>query len=248
MKLSAQERAEIRAAFRKMRPGEKLEYIFSYYRLPIALCLIAAIAAGSIVCHRLTAREALLYVGLANVAAGDSALEAFSEGFVRASGADPARSEVEVYEGLYLSEDPAAEYYQYSYASRMKLLAAVNARQLDAVLMNRAAYDILSRDGYLLDLDAALASDPERRARLAPFLRQNEVVLEDNAIEYRLNEADSYRAVTRAEPNGLDITDFPVPAAAGFSGTVYLGVLANSPRAGAALDYAAYLYTAQAVP
>ena len=244
MKQSPQERAERRASFQRLAPSEKLDYIAAYYKLPIVLGLIAAIVLGSALFRAVTKKEAVLYVGYVNLAVGSELHELLSEGFVRASGEDPGKKEVYVYSGLYLSEDPAQENHEYSYASRMKVLAAINARRLDVVLMNAEAYDIFSRSGYLLELPPALEEFlPEQYEFLAPFLQKNDVILEDNEIEYRLNEADEYRAVTQSVANGLDISRFPVLAAAGFSDTVYFGVIANSPRLPEAMDYAAYLFS-----
>ena len=242
MKVSPEERAARRTAFRQLPLSGKLEYIYMYYRLPIALGLIALMILTVAVSKALTKKEVTLYLGYVNVAVGDELREKMSEGFVAASGMDTRKNEVYVYTGLYLCEDPAAANHQYSYASRMKIMAAVNAKQLDVVLMNREAYDIFSRSGYLLELPPALEELlPELYGALEPYLQKNDVILEDNEIEYRLNEADEYRETTRSETNALDISDFP--GVAEFSDTVYFGVIANSPRLPAALGYAAYLFS-----
>ncbi|MBR1659645.1 MAG: hypothetical protein IJ705_04955 [Oscillospiraceae bacterium] len=242
MRLPPRERAEHQAAFRRMSIGEKLEYIAAYYKLPIILGLIAAVAAGAIIFRAATKKETVLYVGYANVAVGDELDALLSYGFLRAAGQDTRKKEVSVYPGLYLSDDPPAEYHEYSYASRLKLLAAVNARQLDAVLMNREAYDLLSAGGYLLDLREALElTYPAQYRLLAPYLQKNGVVLEDNAIEYRLNEAEEYYEEIQDVTNGIDVSEFPVLAGSGLSDTVYLGVIANTPRLAEAVDYAIYL-------
>ena len=60
MKLSPKERAEIRESFRRMNTAQKLEYIFSYYKLPIILTLIALIVAGDFTYRQITKKEALL--------------------------------------------------------------------------------------------------------------------------------------------------------------------------------------------
>ena len=148
------------------------------------------------------------------------------------------------YTGLYLSDSPAAENHQYSYASRLKVLAAVNAKQLDVVWMNREAYDIFSQSGYLLDLSEFLSQNsPELYPDLAPYLIENDVILEDNAIAYTLNEADSYTSVTEKAVNAMEITDFHMVSDAGFPDSVYLGVIANSQRRSSDLDYIKYLYS-----
>ena len=242
MKLSEREQKERKAAFHQMSFPQKMEYIVAYYKFPIVMGLIGIIVLTSVAYRAATKKEAVLYVGYLNVSAGETANSLLTEDYLRFSGIDPDRKEVYVYSGLYLSDDPAAENHEYSYASRLKLMAAINARELDVVLMNREAYDILSANGYLLDLADTLGhSYPTQAVQLEPYLQTNDVVLEDNAIEYRLNEADEYQAVIQPVVNGINITDAPVPDHFGFSDTVTLGILANSPRVSEGINYAVYL-------
>ena len=138
-------------------------------------------------------------------------------------------------------DDPAPEDHEYQYASSLKLMAAINAEQMDVVLMNQEGYDIFSQRGYLLDLSGLLTSDGTLYRRLEPHLAVNTVILEDNSIEYTLNQAEQYRAVTEEVVNGLDLSQFPLFQGAGFSEPVYLGVVGNSPRLPAVVQYIAYL-------
>ena len=241
MKLTESERAENREALAAMSLPEKLEYVFQYYRFPLVLALIAAVALGSVLYYRLTRREALLYVAYANIAVGDTLDEKLGEDFVRFSGQDPARSEVRRYRNLYLSRDAATQNHEYAYASQMKTLAAMANRQLDVVLMNREAYDLLSAGGYLLPLDGLLARDSTLSEKVAGLLVENTVILEDNDIEHRLDESVPYRAVTQEVANGLRVTDLPMFQRAGFSGDVYLGAIGNSARLDAVSQYIDYL-------
>ena len=241
MRLTQQERADRKAAFCRMTLPEKAEFIFAYYKLPLVLLLLAVVVVSTVVYHAATDKEAVLYLGLANVSPGDDLTRELTEGYLAAAGMDPRKREVYVYSALYLSDDPAPENHEYAYASKLKVMASVNSRQLDAVLMNRESYDLLSRDGYLLPLGPALDADPALRDRLALWLAENAVVLSDNAIEYRLGEAENYEETVEAAVNALRVSDMPRFAAAGFSGAVYLGVIANSPRLPAVLDYLSYL-------
>ena len=157
------------------------------------------------------------------------------------SGADPKKAEVSLYHGLYLSDDPSPENHEYGYASKLKLMAAIEAKQLDVVLMNQEAYDIFSQKGYLLDFHRLLSSNDSLRRYLEPYLTANTVILEDNAVEYALNEAHQYQAVTEEVTNGINVSIFPMLWESGFSDSVYLGVVANSPRLPAAIQYIEYL-------
>lgn len=232
MSLTPQERAAHRAAFRQMNARQKLDYIFAYYKLPIVLGVIAIVILGSALHRQLTKKEAVLYTAFINVSVGESLEDALTTQFLTRSGADPRRAEIYLYRDLYLSDDASFVNHEYAYASRLKLLGAINAKRLDLVLMNREGYDILSQNGYLLALD--VWPEEPLHSELTPYLCENTVILEDNAIEYNLNEAESYQAVTETVVNALDVTDLPAFRSAGFPDKVYLGVLANSPR----LDWA----------
>ena len=67
------------------------------------------------------------------------------------------------------------------------------------------------------------------------------MILEDNAIEITLGEAEEYTAVTEAAINALDVSQLPLFRHAGFSGEVYLGIIANSPHLSECADYLAFL-------
>lgn len=241
MKLSPQERAERRDAFRRMDARQKADYIFAYYKAPILLGVILIAVLCSAIHRQLTRKEPVLYAALVNVSVGEALEDALTAQFLEASGADARRQEVYLYRDLYLSDDASVVNHEYAYASRLKLLGAINAQRLDVVLMNQEGYDILSQSGYLLDLSEPLSQDAALRQRLEPYLTENAVILEDNAIEYNLNEASSYRAVTESVANALDASALPRFRSAGFPDAVYLGVIANCARTDRALAYLAFL-------
>ncbi len=239
MRLTDRERAENREALAKMNLSQRLDHIFEYYKFPLVLILIAAVALGSVLYYRFTRREALLYVAYANISMGDTLDRALSEDYPSAIGADPRKCEVRVYRNLYLSQDATVQNHEYAYASQLKVMAAMANRQLDVALMNREAYDILSSGGYLLPLEGFLKGGLSER--VSGSLVMNTVILSDNAIEHRLDESIPYRAETEAVANAILISAFPRFARAEFSGDVYLGVIGNSERTEAVLQYIDYL-------
>jgi len=239
VKLTEAERAENREALAEMSLLQKLGHVFEYYKFPLVLALIAAVALGSVLYYRLTRKEALLYVACANIAVGEDLDVALDEGFTRAIGMNPGKYRVYLYRGLYLSRDASVQNHEYAYASQLKSLAAMADKKLDLLLMNREAYDIMSSGGYLLPLEDSLRGDLSRR--IADRLVANTVILEDNEIEHRLDESIPYRAVTEEVANGILISAFPLFERADFSGEVYLGVIGNSARMDAVLQYIDYL-------
>lgn len=244
MRLTKEERAARKASFREMSLAGKADYIYTYFKLPILLGLIALYLVCSAVYRQMTKKEAVLYAAFVNVSVGDELESQLNEGFISASGADPRKAEVYLYRGAYLSDDPSAENHEYGYASKLKLMAAIEAKQLDIVLMNKEAYDICSQKDYLLEFPDLLPNSQYRF--LEPNLTTNTVILEDNAIEYALREANRYQAVTEEVTNGIDVSTFPLFQKAGFSDPVYLGVVANSPRLPAVMQYISYLASMQA--
>ena len=152
MKLTDRERAENREALAGMTLPQRLDHIFEYYKFPLVLTLIAAVALGSVLYYRLTRKEALLYVGCANISVGETLDRELGEGFTKDIGKNPSKSEVRLYRNLYLSRDATVQNHEYAYASQLKVMAAMANGQLDVLLMNREAYDIMSAGGYLRPL------------------------------------------------------------------------------------------------
>ena len=242
MKLSPQEKAAHRETFQKMNPAAKLDYIFTYFKGPILLTLAAALVLGSILYRQITLKETVVYLGLINVTIGDNLETVLTTDYLESTGLNAQRHQVQTYSGLYLSENPMSENHQYAYASRMKLMASINSKQMDVALMSREAYNQMSASGYLLNLDVFLSeSSPEVYNQLAPFLIENQVVLEDNSIDFDLNIAQEYSVITESIPNAIDVSLFPFIQEAGFSDSVYVGIIANSPRISADISYLEYL-------
>ncbi|MBR1828986.1 MAG: hypothetical protein IJ781_05685, partial [Atopobiaceae bacterium] len=84
MELPEHERRAHREAFRKMSLAQKAEYIFAYYKLPLVLAFIALVAVGSVLHQRLTTKDALLYVGMANVSVNEEAERVLTSDYVEA--------------------------------------------------------------------------------------------------------------------------------------------------------------------
>ena len=242
MKLPEKEKAAQKAAFRAMTLPQKAEHIYLYYKWPILLGLIALIVLGSVVQQQFTRKDAVLSVAFANVAVGEALESDLTDGFLRFLGADAKKREVYLYRDLYLSDNADTLNHEYAYASKMKLMGAIQAQRLDVVLMNREAYDLLSRSGYLLELSPALFTENAALyTQILPFLSSNEVVLSDNSIKYQLGEAETLEVETETVRNALDVSGLPLFARAGFPDTVYIGVIANSGRLANCIEFVSYV-------
>ena len=145
---------------RSLHGRKRLEQIWTYYKLPIFLVLLAIYAVCYIGYRQATRKNEVLYLAMVNVSAGQQLTEQLTQGFLDQQGLTQ-KDDVYLYNGLLLSEEADQ---QYVYASRMKIMGALAADQLDVVLMDAEARDAFLEEGYLADLrtlDPGLADQPE---------------------------------------------------------------------------------------
>ena len=144
---------------RSLHGRKRLEQIWTYYKLPIFLVLLAIYAVCYIGYRQATRKNEVLYLAMVNVSAGQQLTEQLTQGFLDQQGLTQ-KDDVYLYNGLLLSEEADQ---QYVYASRMKIMGARAADQLDVVLMDAEARDAFLEEGYLADLrtlDPGLADQP----------------------------------------------------------------------------------------
>lgn len=221
---------------------KKVQYIWDYYKLPIVvLCIFLYIITYSLYGH-FTHKETVLYTALVNVSASESLTAQLSTDFLDFIDTDTSKETMQLYTGLYLTDDETNPYHEYTYASRMKILASIDGEQLDVVLMNKEAFDAFSQNGYLCDLMELLSDkDTVLLNECKPDLVTNTVILEDNSVDLQLDPSITYQAVTEEHPFGLDMSQSGLIGKSMFDDTVYLGIIANSPRKETAIDYIKYL-------
>lgn len=221
---------------------KKVQYIWDYYKLPmVVLCIFLYIIAYSLYRH-FAHKETVLYTALVNVSASESLTAQLSTDFLDYLEKDTSKNTMQLYTGLYLTDDETNPYCEYTYASRMKILAAIDGEQLDVVLMNKEAFDTFSQNGYLCDLLELLSDiDTVLLNEWKPYLVTNTIILEDNSVDLQFDSSITYQAVTEEHPVGLDMSQSGLIGEAMFDDTVYLGIIANSPRKETAIDYIKYL-------
>ena len=226
----------------EMTLTEKVKYFFSYYTPHFLLCVLAVFILISGIIYNIRKKTAVLYLAFANTSVGSIMESRLTDDFLDDAGFSRRRNEVILYKDMYLSTDASLENHEYAYASQLKLMASVEGKKLDLVLMNRESYDYLSRRGYLLDLSEAL-SDPGSAAAkgLAPFLTENEVTISDNSVDSLLGNTDELLIRTETACNGILVNNLPAFRDAGFPADVWLGVIANTLHMDTVLQYLEFL-------
>ena len=220
----------------------KIGYIWEYYKLPIVIICIFLYIVSYMIYGNLTHKDTVLCTALVNVSAGDAFTEELSTDFLDYFGANAKKEKVELYDGLYLTEDESDADYGYVYASSTKITASIAGGLLDVVLMDKKAFDIFSKKGYLCNIEQLLIQEaPELYDELQPSLVTNTVIIEDNSIDTMLDSSVSYTAVTDEYPMAVDISGSELILREGFDGTLYLGIISNAPHMDTAVAYLRYL-------
>ena len=223
-------------SFMKFR--KKIQYIWDYYKFPLVVLCIFLYVIGYFLYGHFTRKDTILYTALVNVSASESLTRQLSTNFIPYIKEDSSKKELQLYTGLYLTDDENNPNHEYTYASRMKILASIDGEQLDVVLMNKESFDAFSQNGYLYNLEELLSNEyPALYEKWKPYLVTNTIILEDNSTDVQLDSSISYQAVTEEAPTGLAISQTGLLHDAGFSDTVYLGIVANTPRADTAVHY-----------
>lgn len=154
----------------------------------------------------------------------------------------PKKEKVELYDGLYLTEDADDTDYGYVYATNTKITSSIAGGLLDVVLMDNKAFDIFAKRGYLCNIEQLLSQEtPDLYQELQRCLVENTVIIEDNSIDVLLDSSVAYMAVTEEYPMAIDISQLNLIQKEGFDGTLYLGIITNTPHADTAVAYLQYL-------
>ncbi len=194
---------------------QKLHYIWDYYKLAIfgvALLLYILIYAAVRI---LTHRDPSLYIFTVNVHLSETGTAML----------DP-EGEAEIVPDLVLVDGAEGDLHQMAYASRLKILASIDAELLDVVVMDRTAMEAFASEGYLLPLEDVFGDDPGIREALTV----GTVILSDNSTEAMLDESVTYQAVTQDLLLAVDLSGTRFFEKEGFPATVYIGILRNTPR------------------
>lgn len=219
--------------WKRLHGKQKIQYVWDYYKLPITVCLIFLYVIGYMVYGHFTKKDIVLYTGLVNVSAGEQLTSELSRGFLDSMDTSISRTDLKLYTGLYLTDDPEGGNREYAYASRIKILASIDNEQLDIVIMNREAFDLFSQSGYLYNMEELLKNpNTGTVAEWTPYLVISPVTQKDPAGDMP----------TEDYPTGLRLSQNKLFVKAGFEDDLYLGVIKNTPRIDTVIEYIKYLY------
>ncbi|GEM_PF-887563 len=170
--------------FQSLTPKKRIGYIWDYYKLPIIIGLIFLYIGGYLIFRTVTKKDTYLYAASINVSFGNEIKKDLTDGFMKDAGIDPRHKQVFFTGSLVLGSEKESD-SQYSYASRMKIVAMVETQELDTVIMSKSAYDLMESSGYLADLSgvADLKEGGLTSAQDALVLTGNGGIFKDSGIK-----------------------------------------------------------------
>jgi len=227
---------------KKLRGRKLIGYLWDYYKFAFIIAGILLYILFYIISGCSLHKDSVLYMAMVNFVPGDDMTRDLTDGFLEEEGLDSSKQNITLYNNLILTSDNADDSdREYSYAAKMKILGAVNAEKLDVVLMDDEAFEAFSENGLLMDLTQLQGNIPSGLYKEAEnrFTDGTEI-LEDNAVEITLSEATDYKAETAVYPMGIRLNGLP-RISDQLNGTLYLGIIKNSPRTGEAFSYLAFL-------
>ena len=228
-----------RKKWNNLKGTAKIQYIWDYYKLPIFLICVCVYVAGYVAWRNVNSEYPQLYLAYVNVEAGETLDRQLTTDFIDYLRPAQKNSVVRAIRSLALTDNLQEVDGSYVYASQVKILSAIENKQMDVVIMNREAFDAFSQNGFLINLDTF--AEAQNLTHLQPYFVDNIEILSDNATEVLTNPEATYKSETVSYPMGIEITDFPYIKEAGFPDHVYLGIISNTEHAENAAAFVTYL-------
>jgi len=138
--------------WKQMSTADKASYIWTYYKVPIVILVVILGLIIHAISGYINRKNDILFVGTANMAIPEEVLPLFTDDYIASDPSFGKRDSVSMAYLGTLSDASPAMYMTGPAATQMKIMASVEAGQLDVVLMDREAFDMLSMNGFLLDL------------------------------------------------------------------------------------------------
>ena len=250
---------------RELKGWKKVQYLLDYYKFPLFLAGLFLYFVIWFSIRSLTQKEYLLYLGFVNFAPSEALTEELTENYRREMGYKGREESLLLQNNLFLSSDENSEYHPYTYATKMRINIIFISDTKDTLYELHGDY--LRKNGYKvyrLDIVTGRDScaynpleyvkyDAETDTGTRPGIstlydtvqagfRKNIQIKEDNSVDVLLGNESEYSAVTTEAVYGIDLSSVSARIQnAELNGTVYLGIIENSPRKAEAVKYLNYL-------
>lgn len=210
-----------RAAFRKRSRRQKLQYIWEYEKLPLLGILVLLVILGSVIVRQISKKNVLLTAAAVNVGFGEDTEKILKTDYEAAWPGGSRKNEVRIYKDLFVGaaggesgnpeEGQTVDGASYEYAY-------ASSMKLLALMTDKAL------DAVFMDESAY-----EQFSRNGYLMNLPEI---EALAPYQESMSGSGDAVSL---NGRKLAE-----QAGFDGEVWIGIIQNTQRREAAIQYLSY--------
>lgn len=183
--------------------------------------IISLLLLTSIFGSWLSKKENRLGIAYINIASDETFVANQYSRYIKALDLNPKKETIELFTNLYLTEDTLNPFFKDAYISSLKITAAIEAKRIDMAIFNEEAFAIMTKSGYLLDLNEFIATSPLKE-------KKN---LSDRLVS--LAAEDNPKSIA----SGIDISEFMNTEDFNISNRVYLGIIANTGHPGEISDF-----------
>ena len=135
--------------------NEKLSYVFTYFKLPIVITLVALVFVSSMIYNSATKKDMALSLCCVNSYAVPGAVQEYLENFAKEIGIDLKKYEVFALEGIYISETDTVTSYQ----SEQILMVQIASELLDLMVADQNIITGYAYQETFLDLSQVLTTE-----------------------------------------------------------------------------------------
>ena len=241
---------EEREALKHGTPKQKLQYFWCYYKWHTIIAVLAVIFLISFIHEVVTRKDTAFYGIFLNSWAKEDATADFESGFMEAAGIDPDSYEINLDTSLYITDDAMDET---SYASVQKMTVYVAAGEIDVLVSDASSINRYAYNETLGDLRDFLTEEQLQKYEPYFFYVDGAVVKEQQEASDNL---DTEYTPVYPDPSKPEEMEDPIPVglfvgncktltdAYSFrSKDVVAGIVINTNRKQAALDFIDYLFS-----
>ena len=241
---------EEREALKHGTPKQKLQYFWCYYKWHTIIAVLAVIFLVSFIHEVVTRKDTAFYGIFLNSWAKEDTVADFESGFMEKACIDPDAYEINLDTSLYITDDAMDEN---SYASIQKMTVYVASGEIDVLVSDASSINRYAYNETLGDLRDFLTEEQLQKYEPYFFYVDGAVVKEQQEASDNL---DTEYTPVYPDPSKPEEMEDPIPVglfvgncktltdAYSFrSKDVVAGIVINTNRKQAALDFIDYLFS-----
>jgi hypothetical protein len=203
---------ESTSKFKSLNNKQKLQYIWDYYKVHIIATAVIICVIISIASTVIKNTSVDIYTAYVNVHMPDELLNTID---------DRADFSITNYIDLLLTDDPDGQTIEYAYASSLKIMSSISAGDLDIIIADKVGIDNAYSSGYLCNAgDYLQKENPALYDKLEPYFLYNE----------------------NNECYAIDLSYSSLFSQAGFTDSLYIGIVASEDISPEVTDYLSLLF------